>query len=369
MFGLLIGLTLAAAAPQPAQPAAPPAEIWQTRDDRARALLANLSFPTRPGVVRMSRAAEFSREGSGLDSGLRYESPDGAVFATVYLYRPGLPHAGVTSVATDWALHQQSPQVRELGARVVAAGGQDNAAIRMDYSGYRDGLASSAAFLKVDRWVVKIRVSGPEDRAVEVTATMAALLDDMRFEDGARPRPAAPIAITACGEGPARRAQALPDDGVRVMAQAMTATLDGGGEQAMDGDGSRADPLPSRVGGSWCRSALARVGDNAMLILRADGQGPGDLVDDRSMLLALTNDAGQMIELVRSREDQFLLLYHDIGRTSVLGTYDGPLTDEQVVAILSGADRDGGRVRATVDLLPSGDTNIEIRVRMPEDGR
>ena len=51
-----------------------------------------------------------------------------------------------------------------------------------------------------------------------------------------------------------------------------------------------------------------------------------------------------------------------IGTTAVLGSYDGPLSDTQMADIISGADNDGGRFRATAQHVVGGNTNFQINV-------
>ena len=142
-----------------------PASVWRLADDHLTFISANIDVPRSVGAVRFTSSFEFSHRGEGIDSGLQFESPDRQVFATIYVYYPGLPHAGLAAFATDWVIHNQSPNLRPLGMRVVAAGGHDGLAIRGDYANFRDGLASSAAFIKVGRWILKLRVADPGEAA------------------------------------------------------------------------------------------------------------------------------------------------------------------------------------------------------------
>jgi hypothetical protein len=338
-----------------------PASVWRPAGEHLTFISANIDVPRSAGVVRFTRSFEFSHRGEGIDSGLQFESPDGQVFATIYVYYPGLPHAGLAASATDWVIHSQSPNLRELGLRVVAAGGRDGVAIRGDYAGYRGGLASSAAFIKIGRWIVKVRVSGPDARRADVDATMTALLAGLRFNGPMQPRPAAPFETVDCADASVAPARLLPESQTLVMEGGLTAIMDGAGEEAVDRSGHHLDPLPSRLGLRWCQPVTIRIGNSSPRLLRAatpwnDGFG------GKTVLLLLVNDAGTTFEQIESSSHHFVLLYHQIGGTAVLGSYDGPLADGQLADIVSGADNDGGRFRASAQLLPNGNTNLQVNV-------
>lgn len=347
LLAALLALAPAAAFAQTRE-AAP--GLWSNRDGRATLVAARISFPDRAGEIARQGNLEFSRPGEGLDNILQYRSRDGRVIGTVYIYYPGLAHAGLSAYATDQAIHIAAPDVRALGARVVTAGGMDGAGIRLDYAGYR-GMASSAAFIKAGRWIVKIRVSGPEDRRREVEEAMAALLDGVRFEGEARPRPAALLEPADCRTRPSQAGRLLPSRQEDLAGQSLIAIFDATGVEST----SSGRPILPRFGARWCLSTRARVGDGLFHILRAEGDD-GDGIA-RSVMVVTLNDAGTALELLEMRPDgRFVLLHHQIGRTAILGTYDRNLTDAQIAAILGGTDREGGQIRATINLRANGNT-------------
>jgi len=364
MIRLLFACALALAAPAAfAQAPQAASEFWTQSNGRIIFETARISLPVEAGPVRLRGASEFSHQGQGIDSGLQYRTPDDQVFGTVYVYYPGLSHSGLTALATDHVIRTHGgSRLRALGSRTVAAAGRDNIALRHDYAGYRGNLASSAAFLKAGRWIIKIRVSGPDARRAEVEAAMAALLDGLRFEGPIQPRAAAPFEVGECTEPADRAARPLQVDEALVGARAMLGLIDGAGEEAQDERGNRLDPMLARVGARWCRSSIARIGAASHPILRALPGGE-DGLGGRTVLLVPVTDSGTTLEMVESRDPHhFTILHHQVGRTVVLGTYDGVLSDEQVAAILSGSDREGGRIRATVRYLPNGDTNTELQL-------
>jgi hypothetical protein len=355
----------AALAQSPAQsPAQPPAparsstDFWVVSDTRIASVPARIAFPRRAGVVEAQRHLEFTHQGEGLDNAVQYRSADQAVYATVYVYYPGLAHAGLAAFATDHGLRTQ-PQFAATGGemRVVDAGGRTRVAIRADYSRYRGDQASSAAWIKAGRWIVKFRVSGPEARRAEVMAAMDALLRDVQFGVANPPYPAAPLAIADCpaGSGTAT-ARILPDPPhAELAAQGLLATFDGGGipatEDGPDGQARRRD-LPSRLPERFCRT-LITTPDGPVPILRAE-PGEARSIDGRTMLIISVSDTGEAFELVKADNlGGHVLLHHEIGRTTVLVRYDGVPSDAQITEMLNTRNHPATRVLVPVDLRPN----------------
>lgn len=351
----------AALAAQPPPPPAAAAAIWTQSNERITLAAARISLPRQAGPVRITEIGESSRPGEGLDNMVQYRSADGAVFATAFLYFPGLPHAGLQAFASEEAIRAGGGPVTFGEPRTMPAGGIPGAAILRDYSHYRGSLASSAAFIKAGRWIVGLRVSGPDARRSDVDAAMAALLAGIGFEGEAQPRPAELLEFLDCAAPAPPPAHMLADDGARNAAMAIVGTFDGAGEQARDGSHGGTTILPGRVGSRWCLSTRARIGESTMPILRALEPSRSGTIEGDSLVAVPLNDAGTLLEAVRTRNhDLVILLYHEVGRTTLLGTYDGPPSDEQIANILSGADEPGTRIRAVLTWRPGQGANIEI---------
>ena len=297
---VLIALTLASGPvlaqsqiPSPPTPQAPAQsglteeQRWLVSDTQVVSTQARIAFPRRTGALSASRTQEFSHPGEGVDDAVWYRSADGAVFATLYVYYPGLPHAGLAAFATDQFVHISGPETRvTTPMRLVMAGGIDHGAIRIDYANYR-GMASSAAFIKAGRWIVKIRISGPEARRAEVEAAMAALLQGVQFGRQNPWMAPHPLTVSDCPADAGRNAaRPLPDPpGAEIAAHAFLATFDGGGNLATnEGDGSRND-LPPRIPDRLCLSRL-RLGNADIPLLRGEA-GEAISVDGRTRLIAV----------------------------------------------------------------------------------
>lgn len=348
----LIGLVAPTVAAEPTRPAA----FWKVSEERLNFGLAKLSVPRRAAGAEYYETMEFSRKGEGLDSAIRYRSADHEVFATVYVFYPSLAHSGVQAIATDQAIRANSASAvgRPFSVAVASAAGKPGVAVTSEYDHYLGKLFSSAAFIKAGRWMVKVRVSGPQARSTEVKAVMTALLDGLRFAGKAQPAPATPISAGECSS--TERPDALPvsDDDV-LPAYGMLATFDAAGQPAANAPRDRTPLLP-RIGRDWCRTTL-QVGKDRVTVIRATGDGRGDGLGGDSALLVLVNDAGGVIEVVRmAKERRYVVLSHGIAEVEVLGSYDALPSAAQIGRLFV----DPVRVRTRVRLKPNGDTEMEL---------
>lgn len=332
------------------------ADLWSRGGDRITFNLARISFPAELGEMRINRITEASRQGQGLDNAVLFTSPDDQVFATIYAYAPALADAGLTAHMTDHAIRIQSgDSLRMTGGGIVAAGGRDGVAIRADYTGFRSArLASSAAFMRVGSWIIKLRVSGPGARRAEVEQAMTLLLRDMRFEGGAAPSPARPVTTGNCARDAGQPARLAPADRAEAMEDAIM-----GHRVGADVEGRGATP--------WCPSSPLRLPNTTLPVLLSTAEA-GDEDSRRSVLIGLVADNGTMIEVVQRRfrdRTRFILMHHQIGRSTVLGSYASAPTNEQLADILSGVDRAGGQARALIDYEASGDSRVTV-IAAPE---
>jgi hypothetical protein len=302
---------------------------WSGPGERVTFRPAKISFPARPAMLSLRETREASHPGEALDAIALYGSADQEIYATVYVYLPGLAHNGLAAIATDQAIKANSPRpVTNRGMRIAAAGGKPGVAIVTDYSGYKDNLATEAAFIKADRWMVKLRVSGPEARRAEVEAAMSALLDGLLFEGKAKAWQAMPIEAAPCSAPAGPDARALPDDYlVNLQNTIMYGALDPAGEPST----RRGDaPIPSRIGTAWCRDSI-EAGSSRIALLRSTENGEAER---RSVMFALFSDAGGVLEVVRMEHGGYVAILHRIGVTDILGTWDGMPSPKQLGDLL-----------------------------------
>ncbi|HEX8625428.1 MAG TPA: hypothetical protein VF782_10145 [Allosphingosinicella sp.] len=351
---MLIGaLLLGLAAPAAAQVAPASDAFWNVSDERLSFKPAQLSVPRRAAGADYFETTEFSRKGEGVDNAIKYRSADQKIFATLYVYYPSFAHTGVQAIATDQAIrgNPRSAGVRSLGTGLGSAAGKPGVAVTADYENYLGDNVSKAAFVKAGRWMLKLRVTGPESRSAEVGAVMKALLDGLRFEGKALPRPAAPIAAgecTATDRPDAKVVEGSSDSATVAMA-------DAAGEPAAKGARGGGKALPARIGRDWCRTLL-QVGNQKTAVLQATGKGRPGLAGE-SALLVLYSDSGGVLEVVRlGKERKYLLLHHDIAEVKVLDSYDGLPSLAQIGRLFT----DPTGIRARIRLKPDGSAGIEL---------
>jgi hypothetical protein len=375
MLGGLLALAFAAApllpapdrsaAPTPpaGQSAAPaaPRELWIVGETRVAFASVPIIFPLKAGVLNATKHGEVSHDGDNVDNAIEYRSTDQAVFGTIYIYYPGLPHAGLAAAAQDWTIRSNSPTVNGGETGIGPAGGVERVAILTAYSHYRGDLASRAAYLEVGHWLVVIRVSGPESRKTDVNAAMEALLTGIEFGRKTPVHPATPLAIRDCAEPAIQTpAKLLPDtDRVKLAARGVVSLFDGGGNAVTETETGTVTYLPSRVPAELCRAWLQVKGTKMPLLRGADGDAIS--VDGRTVRILLLSDSGRMLEVDHAKNlGGYVLLYHDLGFTGVLGTYDAIPSDKQLADIIDGTDHDGGRIRVPVRLLPNKPPQLTV---------
>lgn len=354
-MNLLAALLLGLAAPAMAQDAPAPDAFWNVSDQRLSFKPAQLSVPRRAAGVEYFETTEFSHKGEGVDNAIKYRSADQKILATLYIYYPSFAHTGVQAIATDQAIrgNPRSAGVRSLGTSVASAAGKPGVAVTADYDNYLGDNYSKAAFVKAGRWMLKLRVTGPESRSAEVGAVMTALLDGLRFEGKVQPRPAAPIAAGQCASTD-RPEAAVAAGGGEATTLAMS---DAAGEPAVKASSGERKPLPARIGRDWCRTVL-QVGNQQTAVLQATGKDrPRRGLDGESALLVLYSDSGGVLEVVRlAKERKYVLLHHDIAEVKVLDSYDGLPSLAQIGRLFT----DPTGIRARVKLNPNGSTGVEL---------
>jgi hypothetical protein len=347
--GGMIALAAWAAAPAVAQ-------TWIKSGDRLNFDFAHISVPLSPGVTTYYETREFSHKGTGLDTAAEFKSPDGAVFATVYAYVPTLADPGLAALTTYVAITLNYGGPVERGPdEVRAAAGRPGAALETRYAHYRGDLASRAAFLRAGRWLIKIRVSGPETRGQEVDATMGAILDGMRLPPETRVATVRPIAAAPCAMPKDGDAKLLADDPAAIMEDAFTAVVDATEPLAAT---KKPPAIPQRLGSRWCRATLDAGTAHVPILLALDAS-ERKRDETKTVMLVLYSDNGNVLEIVRSRRG-YLLLHHAIAETAVLGTFGAPPSEAQIRDLLTGAGSDAVRVRARVELRPNGDAAMIV---------
>lgn len=160
--------------------------------------------------------------------------------------------------------------------------------------------------------------------------------------------------MTDCPAGTGQQdARLLPDPaGAEIAAHAFLATFDGAGIIATEA--GRRNDLPSRVPTELCLSSRNRVRGGPVPILRG-ADGPPLSIHGRTRLVALISDSGMWLEVVHAPIlRRYLMLYHQVGSTVLLGGYNAVPSDRQIADLLNNPQSEAGRIRASVSLRPEG---------------
>ena len=336
---------------------------WRKSGDRIEIRTADISFSTVAGAASLIKTDEFSHKGEGLDNVAQYETPDRALFATIYVYRPAYPDAALTAYETDRGIRARFGATDFADSQVVAAPGHPDSVIRMVYpdgktDAFNDGapVATAAAFLRVSGWIVKLRVTAPAPRRADVVATIDALIAGMKVGRKAHVFPAKMLRIAAPCPGSGSVAMPLPKSdksAAGVLAAAMTSIV-----VSRDPTEENAD-LPPSFPDNGLQTACVRgkfaYGDGTIELLQSAGTASPDTI------VGLLNDAGTMIVLDRALiTPGYDLKMTQIGIADIYGSFDSVPSTAQIAELLSGKSAPGGARRARVTFSADGNSKVEL---------
>ncbi|MEG3144685.1 hypothetical protein U1839_08465 [Sphingomonas sp. RT2P30] len=334
--------------------------IWKEAGDRIDAAAAGISFPREIAGLHLTKTSEFTHQGEGLDSAAEYQSADKALWATIYVYLPAYGDPALAEYRTDKTIHQvYGAKVTRVAEGLAPLGGRSNAAIRTIYVGgelKNSGvLASGAAFAKVGRWIVKLRVSGPLARRGDVEASLDAFLAAARLQEKTMSATVAPAQIAApCPPAPSGTA-ALFKNGKAVasaLGEAMVAASDNLG---VDPKSKIAPPFPANGLTPMCLRGEITIGDQKLEVLQPAGEPQPHII-----LVPLDDEGG----VITVRKDLITKAYTigkaEIARFTVYGQIDRLPDNAELTRVLGGALPGLFTVRAALALKQNGDSNVEI---------
>lgn len=304
-----------------ASPAMAQDGAWRVKGDRAALPAAKLALPARAGALALTQMDEASNKGQGLDNFAQFQSADGQVQGTAYVYRAILPDAALAAYATDRAIRARfGPSLTAESPASVPLAGQPGRALRHLYS--TDKLATGAAFVSVGPWLLKVRVSGPVARRAEVAGALDALLAGVRLDRDAFAMPVQPLSFDTPCPAPAAEAKPLESDG--MDAEALLGMLMGGKSmkkavKSRPITNPNQLPFPSSGYKRACVRGTIRVagGGDALEFIQ-----PAGVAEPDAMLAAL-NDAGGVLAIQRSQlEPGFTVRRYGIGQVDQLGKLD-----------------------------------------------
>jgi hypothetical protein len=286
---LLAPLTAAA---QTAAPAPLPGSAWTATPTSISVAAARIVLPVKAGTASLTKTAEFSRAGEGVDNYAQFETPDGKVFVTAYVYRAAYADAALAAFATDEAVRSRfGAEVRAVERGSVAAAGQPSGAIRVVYDGAvlnGGALTTAAAFLRVDSWIVKLRASGPAARRAEVVAALDALVAGVSVTGDATVYAVRPLEVTGpCPGASGKDAKVVT--GKDSTGMALFGALMGGSVLPTKGKDGTARTIAFPANGATPACVRGTLGGGRITMLQPAGEAePG-------IMLAPFNDAGGVL--------------------------------------------------------------------------
>jgi hypothetical protein len=362
---LVIGVQVAAALflSVPAVAAKKPPLSWQTSGDRIALPTAHLSLPKSAGPAVMTETHEFSRKGEGLDNVAQFETPDRKIFGTVYVYLPAYPDAALTAYQTDKSIRDRFGAVTFTDQGVVASHGHPGTVIRLVYSDGRaekvnggGPVATAAAFLRVSGWIVKLRASGPAERRSEVIAVLDGLIAGLRIDKGTYVHPVGLLQLAApcpAADRPAAVSPKSDKTSARVLGAAMNSAV-----VTIDPKGKKDDlprPFPNNGLQQACMRGTVKYGDSSIDLLQPVGTADPDTI------VGVINDAGSMLVIEKALiTTGYDFKMTEIGVANIYGSYDAIPSVTQINALFSGTATEGTARQASVKLLATGDTSMDI---------
>jgi hypothetical protein len=337
---------------------------WRVKGDLATVTASGIGIPVQAGVVSLTKTGEASLKGRGVDNVAQYESEDGKVFATIYIFYATYADTALATWSTDRAIRERfGPNLVLVSDGVAAAGGVPQVATRRIYDKAElepgKPLASAAGFVRAGSWMVALRVSGPAARRAEVEGAFDALLAGMRFDGKDKPMPATPFKLA--GPCPAQDEKPARFLGDKVSnTNALFSSLMGGSIVLKDeAKGTVTEQAPLL--------AFPHNGTSAFCVRGKAGAGALDVLqpaspDDGQIALVLIDDAGGTlaVEPVVLAGKGFVVKHYGIGVVEVLGSFDRMPKLAQLGAIMSGSDSHGATVRSTTVFTPDGKSTIQI---------
>lgn len=365
MRNILSAALMMIAAPVSAQQGADEG-AWKVSNDLAKVTASGIAIPVKAGGVSLSKTAEASLRGKGVDNVAQYESEDQKVFATIYIFYATYADTALATWATDRAIRERfGLNVQLVSDTVAAAGGVPGTATRRIYDKAEletgKPLATVAGFVRAGSWMVALRVTGPAARRAEVEGSFDALLNGMRFEGKNKPMEATPFHMSApCPPPEEKPAKFLGDK--KSGSNALFSSMMGGSIMLDDGTKGTVTEMKPPL-------AFPRNGVSALCVRGQVDTGRRKLdvlqpasADDGQVALVLLDDAGGTIsvEPLPFLGKGFVVKHYGIGTVDVLGSFDKIPNLAQLGAILSGVDTHGATIRSSTTFTPDGNSTIHI---------
>ena len=354
----IVGLVMLTALPEAARAQEKTPATWVSNAGMATAKSSDISIPLTAGTL--TNYALKDAKGDGADMAAQYETPDGKILGTIFIYAPTRPDAGLTFLATDESIRRRfGSTVQKIEDSLVPLAGVANAGRRVVYTGNADSklrgdpdgrIYGTAAFVRAGPWMIKVRVSGPISRSTEIGQDLDALLAGLKLGKLARPLPQSPIVTTDCAPTPDRPTIKITHP-ASADALGLGIALD---PVVQDEEGAVANPLTAEIK-AVCREGI-EVRDNiALQTFRVTSPSSGRFQPSRVMLYG---DAGIMLLAFEDLKfpGQYYVSRHAIGRTFIFGRLSALPSEAELKALLFNPEKQPAVIAVTQDYLKKAAT-------------
>ena len=321
-----------------------------------RPVNVDISVPRRAATLTLIQLRSFSP--GGFDVGGEYRTDDRALIGTLYVYRPASANASNAVITTDSAIRSHGPSVVQLSHQLVPFVGTPNAAHRLVYdhltfaaSALGDTMAPDLASVfmvaQVGDWLVKVRVSGPSARRVEIEAAADALIAGLKLGRGLATVPSAIDALTECPESDA-------EGELRAHAKMVTSQERIGLGILVVGSfaapTTRDPPKPREL------CVMRRDMQRGISLVLRNTNGP------REPSLLLFGDSGGRvtIEKLDPGKPDIMLNFGNQGKAASFGPFDRAPSARQLLGIFGGDNGWIGQSAATATRDAKGNPRIEV---------
>ncbi len=130
-----------------------------------------------------------------------YQSADGMVVGSFYIYRPAIADASYAMLMTTTAINQVfTGAVAEPEQLVTVAGVRAFHRRTFPRATRKDGsrITTIVGTMRVGEWIVKLRATGPEARSGEVNDAFGAMMSGLRLGNGLEPAASVIDSISQC---------------------------------------------------------------------------------------------------------------------------------------------------------------------------
>lgn len=343
---------------------------WQSGSNAATAKASGISIPLKAGTL--TNFALRDAKNDGADVAAQFESPDGKILGTIFIYAPTRPDPALTFLATDEAIMRRfGTTAQRVEDALVPAAGVEAGARRVIYTGIADSklsgdpngrIYSGAALIRAGEWMMKIRVSGPISRSTEIGRNLDLLVAGLSFDKNRMPFPQTRIVPTDCA-ALADRPSITIDHPAMADALALNIMLDP--DVVDEKSVAIVNPLMPSIDG-LCREEVEIKDNIALQLFRVTSRPEGRFVLRRTLLYG---DAGVMLLAFEDTRHpgRFFLSRHDIGHTYIFGRTNALPNNAELRALLFNPADQPSIVSVTRDHL-TDETNVVINCSLTIEG-